>query len=117
MERLSGMDAAFLALETETMHMHVGAVMVFDPSSPDGGLDIPARYFDRLRALVEERIHLVPPFRRRVVRVPFGLNHPVWVEDPHFELDHHLHRASLPAPGGPAELAAFIAAAISITPS
>jgi WS/DGAT/MGAT family acyltransferase len=103
------MDAAFLALETETMHLHVGAVMVFDPSSADGALDAPARYFDRLRALVEERIHLVPPFRRRVVRVPFGLNHPVWVEDPHFELDHHLRRASLPAPGGPAELAAFVA--------
>jgi diacylglycerol O-acyltransferase / wax synthase len=109
MERLSGMDAAFLALETETMHLHVGAVMVLDPSSPDEGSDMPARYFDRLRALVEERIHLVPPFRRRVVRVPFGLNHPVWVEDPHFDLDHHLHRASLPAPGGPGELAAFVA--------
>ncbi len=58
---------------------------------------------------MNERIHLVPPLRRRVVRVPFGLHHPVWVEDPHFELDYHLRRASLPAPGGPAELAAFVA--------
>ena len=109
MERLSGMDAAFLALETDTMHMHVGAVMVFDPTATDVGNDVATRYFDRLRAVVDERIHLVPPLRRRVMRVPFGLNHPVWVDDPHFEIDYHLRRASLPAPGGPAELAAFVA--------
>jgi WS/DGAT/MGAT family acyltransferase len=109
MERLSGVDAAFLALETDTMHMHVGAVMVFDPSVPDTGDDGPTRYFDRLRTVVDERIHLVPPLRRRVVRVPFGIHHPMWVEDPDFELDYHLRRASLPAPGGPTELAAFVA--------
>ncbi len=109
MERLSGMDAAFLALETDTMHMHVGAVMVFDPASSHADDDLPGRYVDRLRAVIDERIHLVPPLRRRVVRVPFGLNHPVWVEDPQFDLDHHLRRASLPAPGGPTELAAFVA--------
>ena len=108
-DRLSGMDAAFLALETDTMHMHVAAVMVFESSSAAGGDDIHTRYVDRLRAVIEERIHLVPPLRRRVVRVPFGLNHPVWVEDPNFELDHHLHRASLPAPGGPPELSEFVA--------
>ncbi len=109
MERLSGMDAAFLALETDTMHMHVGAVMVFDASSPTVDHDLPTRYFDRLHSVIEERIHLVPPLRRRVVRVPFGIHHPMWVEDPDFEIDYHLRRASLPAPGGPAELAAFVA--------
>ncbi|HLM95998.1 MAG TPA: wax ester/triacylglycerol synthase family O-acyltransferase [Acidimicrobiales bacterium] len=103
------MDAAFLALETDTMHMHVAAVMVFDPLSSEVGDDMPTRYFDRLRDVVNERIHLVPPLRRRVVRVPFGLHHPVWVEDPDFEIDYHLRRASLPAPGGPAELAAYVA--------
>jgi len=109
MERLSGMDASFLALETETMHMHVAAVMVFDPGAADAGGDLPPLHVDRLRAVLQERLHLVPPLRRRVVRVPFGLHHPVWVEDPQFELDHHLRRASLPAPGGPGELGAFVA--------
>lgn len=109
MERLSGMDAAFLALETDTMHMHVGAVMVFDPAAADAGGDVATRYVDRLRAVVDERIHLVPPLRRRVVRVPFGLHHPVWVEDPNFDIDYHVRRASLPAPGGPAEVATFVA--------
>ncbi|MGA2521689.1 MAG: wax ester/triacylglycerol synthase family O-acyltransferase [Acidimicrobiales bacterium] len=106
-ERLSGMDAAFLALETDAMHMHVGAVMVFDPSEDSG--DLPPLHLDRLRSVLEERIHLVPPLRRRVVRVPFGLQHPVWVEDPEFALDHHLRRGSLPAPGGPGELSDFMA--------
>lgn len=105
-ERLSGMDAAFLALETETMHLHVGAVMVFDPTAE--GTDGSAMSFERLQTLIEERIHLVPPFRRRVMRVPFGLQHPVWIEDPQFALDNHLRRWSLPAPGGPGELSAFV---------
>jgi diacylglycerol O-acyltransferase / wax synthase len=105
MERLGGLDAAFLALETGTMHLHVGAVMVLEPGDAGAGA---ARYFDRMRSVVEERIHLVPPFRRRVVRVPFGLHHPVWVEDPRFDLDFHLRRASLPAPGGPHELSALV---------
>ncbi len=62
--------------------------------------------------MVEERLHLVPLLRRRAVRVPFGLHHPVWVDDAAFDLDYHLQRGSLPAPGGPAELAAFVAATI-----
>jgi diacylglycerol O-acyltransferase / wax synthase len=107
-ERLSGLDAGFLAMETDRMHMHVSAVMVFEP--PESSIaDTPAAHFDRLHQVVEERLHLVPLMRRRVVRVPFGLHHPMWVEDPHFDLDFHLRRASLPAPGGPRELAEFVA--------
>jgi diacylglycerol O-acyltransferase / wax synthase len=125
MERISGLDAAFLALETETMHMHVAAVMVFElpdqgpyPGSDAGPVGGPGErtpstsagsQFLRLRRVVEERLHLVPPLRRRAVRIPFGLHHPVWVEDADFDLDYHLRRAHLPAPGGPAELAAFVA--------
>jgi len=109
MERIGGMDGAFLALETDTMHLHVAAVLVCDPAASGDGHDLPPLHFDRLRALVDERIHLVPPFRRRLVRVPFGLHHPVAVDDPNFALEHHVHRASLPAPGGPGELGAFVA--------
>ena len=106
MERLSGLDASFLALETATMKLHVSAVMVFAPPRPVADeYEMP---FDRVRRVVEERLHLVPPLRRRVVRVPFGLHHPVWVEDPDFDLDFHLRRVSVPAPGGPNELSAFV---------
>jgi diacylglycerol O-acyltransferase / wax synthase len=105
-ERLSGLDAGFLAMETATMRLHVSAVMVFEPESapPDG----PTLPFERVRQVVAERLHLVPPLRRRAVRVPFGLHHPVWVEDPDFDLDYHLRRVSVPAPGGPNELSALV---------
>lgn len=108
-ERLGGLDAAFLAMETPTMHMHTAGVLVFEP--PEHARQEPAAVLaERMRAVVEERLHLVPLLRRRAVRVPFGLHHPVWVDDPGFDLDYHLQRASLPAPGGPAELAALVAA-------
>jgi diacylglycerol O-acyltransferase / wax synthase len=84
--------------------MHLLGVAVLDPSTA------PERFsFERARALFEARLHLVPPFRRRAVEVPFGLHNPIWIEDPDFDLDYHLRRAALPAPGGPNELAAFVA--------
>ena len=109
MERVTGVDAAFLAMETPSMHMHVAAVMVFEPSTSGSEGDMPALSLERLRSVVAERIHLVPLLRRRVVHVPFGLQHPVWVEDPAFDLDFHVRRASLPSPGGPEELVSFVA--------
>jgi WS/DGAT/MGAT family acyltransferase len=102
-QRLSGLDAAFLALETPTAHMHILGVAVLDPHSPSGFS------YERVRELFEARLHLVPPFRRRVVEVPLGLNNPVWIEDPDFDLDFHLRRAALPAPGSGRELTAFVA--------
>jgi len=105
-ERLSGLDASFLAMETETMRLHVSAVMVFEPTAASAHGS--ALSFDRVRQVVGERLHLVAPLRRRAVPVPFGLHHPVWIEDPDFDLDYHVRRASLPAPGGPHELSAFV---------
>ena len=100
MERLSGLDAAFLYLETPSLHMHVAMTAIFDPSTMPGGYS-----FQRFREVVQERLHLVPPFRRRAIEVPFGLGHPVWIEDPNFDLDYHLRRRAVPSPGGPRELA------------
>jgi diacylglycerol O-acyltransferase / wax synthase len=85
MEPLSGLDAAFLYLESPTNHMHVGVAAVFDGSTLAGG---PA--FPRVAALVEERLPLIPPFRRRLRRPLGGLLPPVWVNDPGFSLDDHL---------------------------
>jgi WS/DGAT/MGAT family acyltransferase len=91
------------------MHMHMGAVLVLEPAEHLRG-EPPALIAERIRGVVEERLHLAPLLRRRAVRVPFGLHHPVWVDDPGFDLDFHLQRASVPAPGGPGELAAFVSA-------
>ncbi len=101
MQRLSGLDATMLYLETPSVHMHVGGAFVFD------GNDLDRSPYDAMRELIESRLHLIPPFRRRLVGVPFGIHHPLWIEDPDFQLSYHLRRAALPAPGGEHELALF----------
>jgi WS/DGAT/MGAT family acyltransferase len=102
--RLTGLDAAFLAIETPSAHMQILGTAVVDPAGAP-----PGSFYERIHALMDARIHLIPPLRRRLVEVPFGFYTPVWIEDPDFDLDYHLRRAALPAPGGPAELAEFIA--------
>jgi WS/DGAT/MGAT family acyltransferase len=104
MQRLTGLDAAFLSLETPSAHMQVMGVAVVDPTTSPRGFS-----HEHVRELVESRLHLIPPFRRRLVEVPLGLHAPLWIEDPAFDLDYHLRRAALPAPGGEHELAAFVA--------
>ncbi len=104
MKRLTGMDATFLYMETPSQPMHVGAVTILDPSSMKGGYS-----FDKFRDLVESRLHLLPPFRRRLVFTPLALHHPVWIEDPGFDLDFHIRRAAIPGPGTVDQLAEFTA--------
>jgi WS/DGAT/MGAT family acyltransferase len=104
------MDASFLYFETPSMHMHVAMTAIFDPSTMPGGYA-----FEKVKEFIESRLHLVPPFRRRVVEVPFRLNHPIWVEDPDFDLDYHIRRIGAPSPGGHHELAE-LAAQIASTP-
>ena len=113
MKPLEGLDAAFLSLETPTTPLHVGLVMVLDPPEGTRSLFSPSTRYAQIRRVIAQRLHLVGPFRQRALRVPLGLHHPVWVDDPDFDLDDHLSRASLPSPGGPAELDAFVATAMS----
>lgn len=109
MERLSGLDALFLYIETPAMHTHVALAAVLDPSTASGGYS-----FERIRSHIADSVHLVPPFRRRVLEVPLRVHHPVWVDDAAFDIDNHVKRAALPAPGGMAELADFTAHVASI---
>ena len=107
-ERLTGLDASFLYMETPTLHMHVAMVAVFDPSTVPGGYS-----FRRIRQLINDRIPQVPVFQRRLIEVPMRLGFPVWVDDPEFDIDNHLRRAALPSPGGMRELGDFAADVIS----
>ena len=99
MEPLSGLDASFLYLETPTFHMHVEMVVVFDPSTVPGGYS-----FAKMQAQIASRTHQAPVFRRLLVEVPFRLSHPVWVDDPDFDIDYHVRRTAIPSPGGLFEL-------------
>jgi diacylglycerol O-acyltransferase / wax synthase len=96
---MTGVDAGFLYMETPTLHMHTLKVGVVDPSAVPGGYS-----FHRFQEELEKRLHLLPPFRRRIVPVPLGLNHPVWIEDGSFDLSYHVRRVGVPPPGGPREM-------------
>jgi diacylglycerol O-acyltransferase / wax synthase len=94
-DRLSPMDASFLHLEDDVSHMHIASVAVFDGPEPP---------FDQVVAMIESKLDLVPRYRQRVQSVPFNLGRPVWVDDPHFNLDYHVRHTALPSPGGEPEL-------------
>ena len=100
MQQLTGLDAAFLALDSPTAYGHVGSVSVLD--RPEGG---EALTLERLTELIESRLHLVPLFRRRLVEVPFGLDQPYWIEDPDFDIEFHVRELALPVPGDDRQLA------------
>ena len=98
-QRLSGLDASFLYNETRTQHVHTLKYAVLDVQDLPGGFTV-----DRVRDELERRLHLLPPFRRRLVEVPLGLHHPVWIEDPFFDLAAHVQVMTVPAPGGRREM-------------
>lgn len=100
LQRLSGLDASFLYLETSTQPLHVCSVLELDASTIPGGYS-----FERLRDELAVRITAIPTFRERLANSFLNLDHPVWVEDEEFDVDRHLHRIGLPAPGGRVELA------------
>jgi len=104
MKRLTGMDASFLYMETPSAHSHVVATLVLDPSTSPDGFSL-----EKLMSVVTARQHLLEPFRRRLVWVPFNLSHPVWIEDPDFDLEAHVHHGAVRPPGGMHELAEVVA--------
>ena len=95
-DRLSPLDASFLFVEESTTPMHVGGLMTFD--------DTPGFDADRFVAQIGERLAAVPRYRQKIREVPVHLGLPVWVDDPGFELDYHVRRSALPAPGSDAQL-------------
>lgn len=99
MEQLAGIDAGFLYMETPTLHMHTIKIVV---------LEAPDYDFERTREALAERLGRRSPFRRRLVPIPFGLGHPLWVSDESFDLDQHVFRATCSPPGGLRELASVV---------
>jgi WS/DGAT/MGAT family acyltransferase len=94
-ERLSPLDASFFHIEDSVSHMHIGSVDIFEGPMP--------RYED-LVAMIDGKLPGVPRFRQVVRRVPGDLGRPVWVDDPHFNIEYHVRHSALPAPGGETEL-------------
>src|SRR5215218_9183951 len=105
MRQLTSLDAQFLAVESARTYGHVGGLAVYDPSTAPGG----ELTIQDLCHLVAERLHLLPPFRWRLVEVPLGLDLPYWIEDPDFDLAFHIREAAVPPPGDDRQLADVVA--------
>ncbi len=95
LDRLTAVDASFLANEGRSSHMHVGGITTFEgppPSYPD--------FLDQIRG----RLHLVPRYRQKLAVPPLETGRPVWVDDPNFNLEYHVRHTALPEPGDEPQL-------------
>src|SRR5919198_4256674 len=99
-DRLSAVDASFLAQEGPNSHMHCGAVMVFEGPPPD---------YDDFLTHIRSRLHLVPRYRQKLAFPPLETGRPLWVDDPSFNLIYHVRHTALPAPGSEEQLLALAA--------
>lgn len=105
MRQLTSLDAQFLAVESARTYGHVGGLAICDPRDDTG---------ERLEIadvckLVDERLHMLPPFRWRLVEVPFGIDHPYWVEAPDFDIDFHIRESAVAPPGDDRRLGELVA--------
>jgi WS/DGAT/MGAT family acyltransferase len=101
MRQLTSLDAQFLNVESARIYGHVAFLGIYDPSTAPGGrLGAP-----EVRRLLEERLHLLPPLRWRLVEVPLGIDLPYWADDPDFDLDFHIRESAIPPPGDDRQLA------------
>ncbi|MDX6609002.1 MAG: diacylglycerol O-acyltransferase / wax synthase [Solirubrobacterales bacterium] len=94
-DRLTGLDSSFLHMERAGAHMHVASTSIFEGPAPGIG---------EFRDHIASRLHLVPRFRQKLRFVPFGQGRPVWIDDPHLNLDYHVRQTALPAPGSEEQL-------------
>ena len=95
MEQLTGQDASFIYGELPRTPMHVGGLSIYDPSTVEGG----KQRFKDILGFIEKRLHLAHTFRRKLVQVPFNMDHPWWIEDKDFDLEFHVRHIRLPEPG------------------
>src|SRR5437773_7795784 len=86
--RLTALDASFLEVESATAHMHVGWAALFAPPA-----DGPAPSFEELRAHIAERLGRAARYRQKLAAMPFGMGDPVWIDDPNFDVEHHIRYA------------------------
>jgi diacylglycerol O-acyltransferase len=105
-ERLRQRDLTFLVDETPTAPRHNATVEIFDPE--DSGFD-----YDRLVALIADRIAFVPRYRQRLQQVPGRVANPVWVDDDAFDIGYHVRRSALPRPGSADQLRELVGRIVS----
>jgi diacylglycerol O-acyltransferase len=95
MRQLSEHDAAFIYSDSAHANSNVTLLHIYDQSTAPGGVV----RFKQILAHVESRLHLLPNFRERILRVPLDVDYPYWVEDENFNIEHHVRHIAVPKPG------------------
>jgi diacylglycerol O-acyltransferase / wax synthase len=109
LRRLRGVDSYVWYNQTPTNHMHTLKVAILDPA----GASVPYSA-ERFTGDLNDRLHRIPSFRWLLLETPLGLHHPVWVDDPEFDIARHVFRTTAKAPGGPRERDEIIGAIASM---
>lgn len=99
-DRMTALDAEFLHAEDGVNHMHIASCAVFEGPALDA---------EESEALMRDALTRIPRYRQRVRDIPFGLGRPVWVDDPDFDMTHHLCEVQLSPPGGSEQLCDLMA--------
>ncbi len=99
LDRLTAVDASFLSNESDSTHMHIGAVLIFEGPPP--------RYDDFVDH-VESRLPYVPRYRQKLIYPPLDAGRPLWADDAAFNLSFHMRHTALPSPGDDKELIALV---------
>jgi WS/DGAT/MGAT family acyltransferase len=95
LDRLTAVDASFLAQEGSASHMHIGGVVICEGPAPG---------YEEMLDHIRTRLHLVPRYRQRLAQPPLETGRPLWVDDPTFNLEYHVRQTALPAPGSEDQL-------------
>lgn len=90
LDRLSAIDATFLHQEDEASHMHIGGVVILDGPPPT---------YEEFCGLLERRLHRVPRYRQKLAFPPAQTGRPLWIDDPHFQIEFHVRHCAVPRPG------------------
>jgi diacylglycerol O-acyltransferase / wax synthase len=105
MRQLTGLDTSFLSIETARQFGHVASLTVYEADVDRA----PGAFYASFVKTLEQRLHLLPVLRRKLVTVPFGLDHPYWIDDADFDLDFHVRETAVAPPGNDQQLGELVA--------
>ena len=92
MKQMQGLDSVFVAMERPVAPLHIGSVLIYDPSTAEGGF---VRFKDIL-SFIEGRLQMSATMRQKMAKVPFSLDYPYWVQDSNFDIEYHVRHVALP---------------------
>jgi WS/DGAT/MGAT family acyltransferase len=104
LDRLTAVDASFLAQEGPSSHMHIGGIVICEGPAPG---------YEEMLDHIRTRLHLVPRYRQRLAEPPLETGRPLWADDPSFNLEYHVRQTALPAPGTEDQLMRLVARIMS----